>query len=217
MSRPQEDLAPMTAPPSPIVRQPPALCLEFANTGSWRRDAPADRLARFQALARFCQKRGVIESGEAERLEEVAAARPETVERALEAAEQLREAVRAIFSALAAGHEPPPPALDGLNGALRSALAGLRLARTGRGLEWAWPAATDDETLERLVWPFACAAADLLTAGEVGRVRACADADCRWLFLDRSRNRSRRWCSMSDCGNRAKARRHYRRVQAARS
>ena len=67
------------------------------------------------------------------------------------------------------------------------------------------------EALERPLWPVLWAAAELLTSADRDRVRACASDPCRWLFLDLSRNRSRRWCSMEDCGNRAKARRHYAR------
>jgi predicted RNA-binding Zn ribbon-like protein len=62
-----------------------------------------------------------------------------------------------------------------------------------------------------MLWPVARSAADLLTSQEQSRVRECAASDCGWLFLDLSRNRSRRWCDMETCGNRTKARRHYAR------
>jgi predicted RNA-binding Zn ribbon-like protein len=61
-----------------------------------------------------------------------------------------------------------------------------------------------------MLWPVVRDAADLLTSKELNRVGRCADERCGWLFVDTSRNRSRRWCSMESCGNRAKARRHYR-------
>jgi predicted RNA-binding Zn ribbon-like protein len=69
-----------------------------------------------------------------------------------------------------------------------------------------------------MLWPVARSAADLLTsAEELARVGQCADdRGCGWLFFDTSRNHSRRWCAMKDCGNRAKARRHYRRQRKAR-
>ena len=41
------------------------------------------------------------------------------------------------------------------------------------------------------------------------RIRRCTNDDCLWLFLDESKNGTRRWCDMASCGNRAKARRHY--------
>jgi predicted RNA-binding Zn ribbon-like protein len=55
-------------------------------------------------------------------------------------------------------------------------------------------------------------AAELLQSEELGRVRRCDGEDCRWLFLDTSRSRNRRWCDMADCGNTAKVRR-YRQVR----
>jgi len=66
------------------------------------------------------------------------------------------------------------------------------------------------------VWPVLLDAADLLTSDMLKRVGECAGEGCTWLFIDKSRNRSRQWCAMDDCGNRAKARRFYRRKQAAR-
>ena len=57
--------------------------------------------------------------------------------------------------------------------------------------------------------PIIKSAADLLVSPELKRVKQCADDACGWLFMDKSRNNSRRWCSMKDCGNRAKAHRHY--------
>ncbi len=50
------------------------------------------------------------------------------------------------------------------------------------------------------------AAARLTEAGRWSRVKLCASETCRWAFVDESRNRSRTWCSMAVCGNRAKAR-----------
>jgi predicted RNA-binding Zn ribbon-like protein len=66
-----------------------------------------------------------------------------------------------------------------------------------------------------MLWPLAQSAGALLTGDQRARVRECSGHDCRWLFLDLSRNHSRRWCDMNDCGNRAKARRHYQRRRTA--
>jgi predicted RNA-binding Zn ribbon-like protein len=85
------------------------------------------------------------------------------------------------------------------------------------GERWRWRWAGDAESepaLDRVLWPVARSAAELLTSDDLAAVRECAAPDCRWLFLDRSRNRSRRWCAMATCGNRSKARRHYRRGRA---
>jgi predicted RNA-binding Zn ribbon-like protein len=80
--------------------------------------------------------------------------------------------------------------------------------------EFAWDWAEDPDSLDRVLWVVARSAGELLTSDQLDRVRQCADdRGCGYLFLDTSRNRSRRWCSMESCGNRAKARRHYQRQQ----
>jgi predicted RNA-binding Zn ribbon-like protein len=61
--------------------------------------------------------------------------------------------------------------------------------------------------------PVAISAVDLLTSSDLGRLKICPAHECEWLFLDDSRNGTRRWCSMAECGNRAKARLHYNRAK----
>jgi predicted RNA-binding Zn ribbon-like protein len=80
---------------------------------------------------------------------------------------------------------------------------------------FAWGWASEPLRLGAPLWPVARSAADLLTSSELAALRLCASDTCAWLFLDTSRNGSRRWCSMRTCGNRAKARRHHARVRAA--
>ena len=58
----------------------------------------------------------------------------------------------------------------------------------------------------RPTWP-------ALVSGDRELIRQCEDDACGWLFVDRSRGGRRRWCSMADCGNRAKARRHYTKLR----
>lgn len=78
---------------------------------------------------------------------------------------------------------------------------------------WGWDDAAP--ALDRPLWPVARSLAELLTSDELPRVRECAADNCAWLFIDTSKNRSRRWCDMAVCGNRAKARRHYARARGA--
>ena len=88
-----------------------------------------------------------------------------------------------------------------------------RIAGNGeaRG-QFADPAKLD---LDRVTWWVARSAAELMTSPDLPFVRECASYDCGWLFMDTTKNRSRRWCDMSTCGNRAKGRRHYERKRAA--
>ena len=105
---------------------------------------------------------------------------------------------------------PPERAdLDLFNAALAEALAHQRIAKTPDGFAWDWSDA--DGALRGIVRPVLRSAADLMTSADLRRVRRCAGATCDWLFMDRSRNRTRRWCDMESCGNRAKPQRYYKR------
>ncbi len=93
-----------------------------------------------------------------------------------------------------------------INRLLARAAAARRLVRHDHRFVWTWRPA-DRRDLDRLLWPVAWSAGELLASPDLARVRQCGGAGCAWLFLDTSRNQSRRWCDMSVCGNRAKARR----------
>jgi predicted RNA-binding Zn ribbon-like protein len=84
----------------------------------------------------------------------------------------------------------------------------LQLVPTKHGFTWEW---TEADHLEQILWQVVRSVIELLTTPELDRLRECAGVGCGWVFLDMSRNRSRRWCDMEECGNRAKAHRHYKR------
>lgn len=129
----------------------------------------------------------------------------------LEQAIALRETLYRICVAVAGQRTPAANDIALLNAALAKAMARLQLVATEGDWRWAW--ADGEDALDRMLWPVVWSAAELLTSEARWRVRVCADEQCGWLFLDMSRNRSRRWCAMEDSGNRAKARRHYRRTR----
>jgi predicted RNA-binding Zn ribbon-like protein len=186
-----------------------ALCLDFANTWSDRGRPETDQLLSYPDLLAFAQEAGLLSAGEGERLSRRAQREPQAAAAALALSRDLRETLYRSLSAVAADRGPAAADLERLNAALPEALSRLRLERRGTELVWAW--AAPDAPLETPLWPVLRSAAELLTSEERQRVRECAGSACTWLFLDRSRNRSRRWCSMETCGNRAKAHRHYRR------
>ena len=98
---------------------------------------------------------------------------------------------------------------------LPTSATGAADANTAPRYVWSWD--TDKLRLDQPIWAIVRSAADLLTSAELLRsVRQCGADDCQWLFLDTSKNRSRQWCSMTSCGNREKARRHYERVRTQR-
>jgi predicted RNA-binding Zn ribbon-like protein len=186
-----------------------ALGLDFANTWGDRGRPETDRLHGYGDLLAFALAAGLLTSGETASLAGLAERDPRAAAAAFSLARALREHLYRIFSAVAASRAPAAADLRRLNAALSRALSRLRLERRGSSFAWRWTA--PEESLEAPLWPILRSAAELLAGAEHSKVRECAGSSCTWLFLDRSRNRSRRWCSMETCGNRAKARRHYRR------
>ena len=194
-----------------------AWCLDFVNTVDPRADGEnRDYLSTYADLVAWSRHAGVLSEGVAERLSAEAGRRPAEAEATLARALVLREAIYRVFYELAHGTSPAAADLEVLNRELGRAMAHARITPVSEGFAWDWSGS--DDALARVLWPLARSAAELLIAGERLRVRECSGHDCGWLFLDASKNRSRRWCNMESCGNRAKARRHYqRRRRSARS
>jgi predicted RNA-binding Zn ribbon-like protein len=185
-------------------------CLDFANT----RSESGEHLRSFGDLVAFAQQSALVTPADADWLHAQAAREPLLAQNVLSRARHLRQALRDIFSAVADQREPAAEDLAQLNGDLALSLPNARVEQTADGFGWTW----HGRALDRVLWPIARSAADLLTSDvERRKVRQCGAGDCEWLFLDTSKNRSRQWCSMQSCGNREKARRHYERVKRARS
>ena len=187
------------------------LCLDFANTVDWHAsDHPGENLNSYADLIAWAENVGLLTAQESKHLLREAARRPDDAALTLQQAVELREAIYQVCSAVARGTAPGEAALSQLNAALSTALAHTRIVPTDDGYVWDWTG--DSETLEAVLWPVARSAAELLTSPDLDRVGECADdRGCGWLFFDTTRNHSRRWCFMKDCGNRAKAHRHYER------
>jgi predicted RNA-binding Zn ribbon-like protein len=188
-----------------------ALCLDFANTvGNHKAGEPSEHLAGYADWIAWSQHAGALTPTQARRLLAESARYPIESKEAFKRATELRETIYRIFGSIAENASPKSADLERLNEALARGLVHSRVVATPEGFRWDW---TDETALDRMEWLVARSAADLLTSGDLDRVRQCGDAECGWLFIDTSRNRSRRWCDMNDCGNRAKARRHYRRLR----
>jgi predicted RNA-binding Zn ribbon-like protein len=190
-----------------------ALCLDFANTVSWRGGgAPVDHLPTYMDLVRFAEQSKILSVDDGRRLRREAAHHPAAATRALREAIVLREALYRVFARLASGRVPLAADLQTLNASLPDALARLRLATEDEGFGWRWEG--DPRALDRLIWPVARDAAVFLTSADLSRLRTCENPRCRWVFHDGTRSGTRRWCSMAVCGNRAKVRRYYARRRA---
>lgn len=192
----------------------PDLCLGFSNTlGNRLTGHAVERLNSYRDLVAWEREQGMLSEPEAEQLAQEAVRRPVEAASTLARALVLREAIYRIFSAVAGERSPHATDMMTLNVALASALAVLHIVATEHGFAWAW--SRRGERLDGVLWPVILSTVNLLTSKALRAVRECAAPNCGWLFLDTTRNRSRRWCDMMVCGNRAKARRHYERKKQA--
>ena len=192
-----------------MIAGDPALDL-VNSVGGWTGDSYGeDHLTRYEDLLDWGVEAGVLASGDAAALREEAARRPGEERAVVDRARLLRRAIHEIFVATTRGEQPGDKEMALLNGFLGEAMARLRLDAREDGIGWRWDGTGRE--LDQILWPVARSAAELLTSERLERVRSCSGASFGWMFLDMSRNRSRRWCDMNDCGNRAKARRHYAR------
>jgi predicted RNA-binding Zn ribbon-like protein len=189
-----------------------ALCLDFANTWGNKADPESDRLLDYDRLVAFARQIGYLDEETAAALVRHAGQAAGAAGKAFALALELRGAIYRVFSARANGRDVSPGDVDRINSLVAETTARRRIERGEDGFHWSWNAVETND-LRSPIWPVVESAASLLTSDELARVCECNADDCSWLFLDRSRGASRRWCSMKSCGNRAKARRHYRKQQ----
>ncbi|HEU5170474.1 MAG TPA: ABATE domain-containing protein [Gemmatimonadales bacterium] len=180
--------------------------LDLVNTVDWTAEGRRnERLTDYARLLVWAEGAGVASRGTVRRLDRLARRRPRAAAAALAEAHRVRDTLRRVFARVADG-ERPTRELAELNTALAAALAHLELMPGGRGRPaFAWRGTATD--LRAPLWPVVWAAARLLASDEAARLRVCGGADCGWMYVDRSRNRLRRWCEMETCGTRAKSRR----------
>ena len=197
-----------------------ASCLDFVNTLAWRlTDRPVEYLGSYEDLLAWGRQAGLLTPDEAEALSGWAATAPEEAGDTLTRAVALREAIHRVFSAAITTKPQDGGALSVLNHELSGALSRLRVApAAGEAYVWAWDRGGDDggePALDRPLWPVARSAAELLTSPNRARVKVCAGEGCGWMFIDESRNASRRWCDSRDCGNRERVRKYLARKRAS--
>jgi predicted RNA-binding Zn ribbon-like protein len=166
-------------------------------------------LASFEEIAGWAHEARLIDEQTAWELSRAVTARRVEGLTVLRRAKAFREAAHGILTALSERHTPPSAVLETLNRELGRAMENATLATYRGDLQWSWRAG--EKALERILWPIVLAVADLLTSPDVKRVHKCASPTCGRLFLDTSKNGSKRWCDMKTCGNRAKVRLHRQR------
>lgn len=179
--------------------------LDLVNTLDWRfrESGPEELLNSYADLVRFCEQSSLLNPRQLRRLRESKKSGQTT----LAATKDLREAISQIVYAIMDERTPPPDAIKRFNHHIQRTQQNRALRWSRSRLEPAWPEDQAAQTTQLPLWLLAQAAFELLTGDDSPRIRACANPECRWLFLDTSKNHTRRWCDMAICGNRMKARR----------
>jgi predicted RNA-binding Zn ribbon-like protein len=191
------------------------LCLDFVNTLD-NRPVPERRkelLPTYQDLADWAVEAGALSTPQRAALQREADIHPKGADQALSKAIALRECLYRIIGSTLRNQGASADDLVAFNSYRGEALSNLQLkpARSGFRLGWR----DDASRLDSILWPIVQSASDLLTSPDLKNVHECDMPSCRWIFVDRSKNHRRRWCDMKVCGNRAKARKFYRRQTSA--
>jgi predicted RNA-binding Zn ribbon-like protein len=177
--------------------------LDFINTLDWRfreSGGPEELLETYSDLIHFTEQSNLLIPSQTQHLHTMTKRKAAKV---LEESRELREALaEAIYSALD-GLTPAATQLKTLERHFQAARLHQKLRWKDSRLEWSYAG----DTAELPLWLLALSASDLLTSDALSTLRACDNLECRWLFLDTSKNHTKRWCDMKICGNRMKARR----------
>lgn len=182
------------------------LCVDFVNTLAWRGSAPEESLHSIDDVLTWLASNGGISADSAAAIRESFRNRVGDAGDVVNRVIEMREAIYRMLHAIASGGLIPDSELNCLNEMLAAGPPRTTLGSGPAGLGWS---VESEPTANGLLAPVIWSAADILVGPESKRLRECANSRCLWLFLDESKNGTRRWCSMQACGNRAKAHRHY--------
>lgn len=190
------------------------LCLDFANgvggwidqggSGSKRFAVRDDRLRDYEDLVAWALQSGVLSAGQASRLVKESAAHPQAAAAVLKRGHRLRAAIHAVAWSIEKHETPDSADLTVLAREATLAREHHSLLPGQPNLAWRLPEGT--LPLDAPLGFVALSAEDYFTRGDLTRLHSCPGEGCGWLFEDTTRNRSRRWCDMGDCGNSAKVR-----------
>ena len=187
-----------------------SVALDLVNTLDWRfreEPPPEELLKDYYDLAQFSTQSGLMSEALARRL--IRSVSEGKAARVVDAVRELREAAAQVLYAALEGSTPSGTSVKLLERYFREARESQHLFWEGEKLVWRLSQSPVQSTAlaELPLWILALRIADLMTSDEMHMLRACGNAECLWLFLDTSKNHTRRWCDMKICGNRMKARR----------
>jgi len=190
------------------------LALDFANTASGRGSAThLDHLLRPEHVVAWAHHAGVLTATDGEKVVRAANGNRRLAAKLLTHALELRDLIYSIGTAVASGHDPDAASVHRLTQIHGECIAHSRLQPVGGTFVWTWDPL--DAPLQAILGPIALSALTLLTQADLTRIKQCRGDSCGWLFFDITKNKSRRWCEMEVCGNRAKQKRFHARQRRA--
>ena len=185
------------------------LCLDFVNTVNSRVNTEHDYLTQYSDLVEWANKGGLLSPALTRQLQKRAKQDQQQANETVDRARGMRELLYRLFSNAASGSEPDKKDKEIIVRAYGEAVSHGQLSKKDNHYLTIWNL---DETLDALLWPILHSAGELLLSEELAHVKECPS--CGWLFLDTSKNQSRRWCNMNTCGARDKMRRYHKKQQA---
>jgi predicted RNA-binding Zn ribbon-like protein len=183
------------------------LCLDFCNTGQGARGSRREEwITDYGEFLAWLHAAGALSARQAAALRGAAERAPEAAHRAWARAITFREALARLLIANAQRRKPSADDMQAIESEYARTARYARLATDGQGYRWAID--SDADELDVALRPIVQSALSLMTSPSMARLRRCGNATCYWLFIDETKNCSRRWCEMASCGNLMKVRRH---------
>jgi predicted RNA-binding Zn ribbon-like protein len=201
----------MPAPVFQLLASHPAL--DFVNTLDNRFvvTGPTERLCTYTELLAFLEQSGLLSLRQINALQKKS--KSVQTNGVLTRVHELRERLGSVFYEIVAKGAPRGQFLKRIEGYSLEAQSHRQLFWGSLDASkddphrafWDWKPSENDVALP--LWAISLSASELLTSTALPNVHECGSQTCRWLFLDTSKNHTRRWCDMTTCGNRMKARR----------
>ena len=186
------------------------LCVDFVNTtGARGTQSERERLQTYADMLIWSRRAGLLTSAEARRLNEFASNHPAAARRNLSRVRKIRESLYRVLRGVVEQTRPRADDVAFIDHLSRRERQRYELAHEGSRYELR--RLESKEELDCMIGPIVASAIELLTSPEIARLKRCGE--CDWLFVDDSKNRSRRWCK-KECGDRVRARRHYARYKS---
>lgn len=185
------------------------LALDFTNTVTYRQSRlERERLGSYDNVLSWSGQAATLSASSLVALRKEARTRSDAAAGAYREVMRTRAELHSLFVAQATGQPAPGHVIKSLERRIRRSMTHIALRSLGRQIAVGWEPTIQ---FDRPLWPVLKATLDLLASSDLGYLRLCANPECGWMFLDRSRKGNRRWCSMRECGSRAKARAYYHR------